>query len=71
MFRKNVEKQRMIGPLIRDIPVKKTTNGFARKLAELRGDVVVENQPRSQGLSSLPPGGREERPWERGWSKIT
>ena len=32
-------------------------------------------QPRSQGLSSLPPlsflndnGGREERPWERGWS---
>ena len=26
-------------------------------------------QPRSQGLSSLPPlsvGGREERPWERG-----
>ena len=34
-------------------------------------------QPRSQGLSSLPPlsfvvendnGGREERPWERGWN---
>jgi len=36
-------------------------------------------QPRSQGLSSLPPlvigrkgpmtkGGREERPWERGWA---
>jgi len=39
-------------------------------------DYVIVNrtdQPRSQGLSSLPPlsflndnGGREERPWERG-----
>ena len=30
----------------------------------------VRGQPRSQGLSSLPPlvvEGREERPWERGW----
>ena len=36
--------------------------------------VAGSQQPRSQGLSSLPPlsltkdnGGREERPWERGW----
>ena len=40
---------------------------------ELMGDKVCDYQPRSQGLSSLPPlslrkdnGGREERPWERG-----
>ena len=56
---------------------KKVSAGIGA-IKRVRHLVPGQTQPRSQGLSSLPPlsflndnGGREERPWERGWVKLS